>query len=412
MRLGLERIQALMERLGHPERAYPVIHVAGTNGKGSVAAMVTEALMASGLRVGLNISPDLGKINERVMINREPLSEDLWDAYGEEVEEAGRDMSDVPTFFEAVTALAFLAFQRQAVDVAVIEVGLGGRLDATNVVPSPLLAIITPVALDHMDRLGSTPAAIASEKAGILKPGTELVLAQQPFPEAREVIMKRAKALSIPVFEAAPRARMTAAGPVLTTDGGLRVSVPLQGVYQRANLDTAWMAIERLAARGWISHLNRAAAGLARVTWPGRFQVVSENPLIVVDGAHNLHGIDGLRATLEQDPWRKTRWHLLFGWLSDKPGQEMLQRLLPKVTDVVLTRVPGDRGIDPGVVLSEIPHQYRPVVAEPLQTAWHRVLARIDGPKDGVLVAGSLSLLMHLNQAGLLPYSSPIRVER
>ncbi len=402
MRPGLERIRALLERLGHPERRYPVIHVAGTNGKGSVAAMVTEALMAQGLTVGLNISPDLGQINERVMINRRPLNETLWDAYGEEVEAAGRDLEDVPTFFEAVTALAFLAFARESVDVAVVEVGLGGRLDATNIVQPPLLSIITPVAMDHMDRLGSTPAAIAREKAGILKPGTELVLAQQPFPEAREVVLGQAESLHVPVFEVKTRAKMSATGPVLRTSSGLTVSIPLQGAYQAANLDTAWTAIERLSTRGWVPRLDRAVERLRNLSWPGRFQMVSEEPLVVVDGAHNPHGIQGLTETLQLPPWRDKKWHLLFAWLSDKPGAAMLKELLPFVEDVVLTQVPSDRGVDPSAVIDMIPARYHACAIPDLGEAFRQALGRAVGEGDAILVAGSLSLLMHLNQQGLL----------
>lgn len=411
MRPGLERIGALLERLGHPERRYPVIHVAGTNGKGSVAAMVTEALMAQGFTVGLNISPDLGQINERVMINRRPLNETLWDAYGAEVEAAGQDLDDVPTFFEAVTALAFLAFARESVDVAVVEVGLGGRLDATNVVPPPLLSIITPVAMDHMDRLGSTPAVIAREKAGILKPGTELVLAQQPFPEAREVILDQAQSLHVPVFEAKTQAKMSAVGPMLMTSSGLSVSIPLRGAYQAANLDTAWTAIERLSTRGWVPRLDQAADGLRRLSWPGRFQIVSEEPLVVVDGAHNPHGIRGLTETLQLAPWRDKQWHLLFAWLSDKPGPAMLTELLPFVEDVVLTQVPSDRGVDPSVLVRTIPSPYQAQAVANLGEALQLTLSRSRGDRDAVLVTGSMSLLMHLNQEGLLQYSAEVRVD-
>lgn len=405
MRPGLDRIRSLMNRLGHPESQYPVVHVAGTNGKGSTAAMVTQALMAQGYRVGLNTSPDLGHINERVMINRQPLAESLWDEYGEEIEAVGREMVDVPTFFEAVTALAFLAFARQNVDIAVVEVGLGGRLDATNIIPAPLLSLITPVALDHMDRLGSTPALIAAEKAGILKAGTELVLAQQPFGDARQVILERARTLSVPVFEAMPRAVMTPGGPVLDTNQGWAVSVPLQGAYQATNLDTAWTAVERLAVRGWIPDLPGAAQAMGDLTWPGRFEVLSESPLIVVDGAHNLHGIEGLVDTLEREPWQQKRWHLLFAWLSDKPGQHMLNKLLPRVQDVVLTRVPGERGVNPQELAQSLDAAYKPVLRESLREAFGLALSRVQAEDDGLLVAGSLSLLMYLNQLGLLRQS-------
>lgn len=410
IRPGLERISALMERLGHPERQVPLIHVAGTNGKGSVSAMVTQALMSQGWRVGLTVSPDLGQINERVMIDRVPLDETLWDQWGAEVEEAGRDMEDVPTFFEAVTALAFLAFARSQVDIAVIEVGLGGRLDATNIIPAPILSIITPIALDHTDRLGPTVTAIAGEKAGILKAGSELVLARQTFPEAREVILTKAAALGVPVYEPAGRASMTPAGPELSTVDG-PVFVPLRGAYQTGNLETAWTAIKRLESGGWIPRVDEAIRSLRRVEWPGRFQVVSDDPLIVVDGAHNPHGIDGVAETLALAPWNQRRWHLLFGVLADKPGASMLQRLLPLVEDVVLTRIPGERGSDPVRLQSDVPDVKKPVVADSLTDAVRLARARVNGPDEALLVVGSLSLLMHLNQQGLFQYAPRLGVD-
>lgn len=411
MRPGLERIEALMERLGHPERAYPVIHIAGTNGKGSVAAMVTDALVSQGLRVGLNTSPDLGHINERVSINRVPLEESLWDRFGQEVEDAGRDLVDVPTFFEAVTALALLAFERVKVDVAVVEVGLGGRLDATNVVPPPLMTIITPIAMDHTDRLGHTIDAIAGEKAGVLKPGTELVLARQTFPEARTRIVAEAAKWSVPVFEPEVEARMTESGPALRTRDGRVVHVPLQGAYQTSNLETAWTAIERLAQRGYVPRLDLAVEALRTVHWPGRFQVVSENPLIVIDGAHNLHGIDGVAATLARAPWNRKRWHLVFGALSDKPAEDMLDRIAPMAADILLTRVPGERGRDLSDLVPRVAASHRVKVVDDPADAVLEAQKLLRAPEDALLVAGSLSLLMYLNQRGVFQYLPGLRVD-
>ncbi len=411
IRPGLERIEALMERLGHPERAYPVIHIAGTNGKGSVAAMVTDALVAQGLRVGLNTSPDLGQINERVSINRVPLEESLWDRFGQEVEEAGRNLSDVPSFFEAITALALLAFARLRVDVAVVEVGLGGRLDATNIVPPPLLTIITPIAMDHTDRLGHTIEAIAGEKAGVLKFGSELVLARQSFPAARTRIVAEAAKWSVPVFEPEVEAWMTETGPALRIREGREVRVPLQGAYQTGNLETAWTAIERLALKGYVPRLDLAIEALKTVHWPGRFQVVSESPLIVVDGAHNLHGIDGVVATLAREPWNRKRWHLVFGALSDKPAEDMLDLIAPLVGDVVLTRVPGERGRDLSSLAPRLASDHWVKAVDDPVNAVEEALRRMQRPDEALLVAGSLSLLMYLNQRGLFQYMPGIRVD-
>ncbi|CAB1129686.1 Dihydrofolate synthase [Candidatus Hydrogenisulfobacillus filiaventi] len=400
---GLERMQALMERLGHPERACPVIHVAGTNGKGSTVAMIAAALRGQGWRVGMTVSPDLGAINQRVQIGERPLEPRLWDLLGAEVEEAGAGLADVPSFFEAVTALAFLAFRRLAVDVAVVEVGLGGRWDATNVVPPPLLTVITPIAFDHMDRLGHTITAIAGEKAGILKPGSRLVLAGQPYPEAAAVVRARAAEAGVPVREAvAWPGGSDQEGTYLQFPDGSTVRVPLLGAYQLDNLRTAWTAVEELAAAGWADP-GRAREALSTVEWPGRFEVVSRDPLIVLDGAHNLHGAAGLARSLRQPPWAGRRWQLVFAALNDKPALAMATALAPLAAGVVVTRVPGERGTDPAAVAAglrergfTVPISVEP---DPLQ-AVARARERL-GPGEGLLVTGSLALMAGLKAQGL-----------
>jgi dihydrofolate synthase/folylpolyglutamate synthase len=311
----------------------------------------------------------------------------------ETIEVAGNRLSTPPTWFEAVTALAFLAFQRHAVDIAVVEVGMGGRWDATNVIPPPVLAVITPVAFDHMQYLGSTIEAIAGEKAGILKTGSELVLAQQPYPPARDRILAIARARDVPVTEVTPQAQITSLGPELRTDTGLTVRVPLVGAYQQSNLDTAWTAIERLFQRDWIHDLKRAASGLARVKWPGRFELVSEEPLVILDGAHNPHGIQGVVSTLAIPPWNQKAWHVVFGVMRDKAYAEMLALIAPRAQEITLTRVPTERGADP----SELMRMAREapltrVVADPVR-AVHEAVAVARERHQAVLVTGSLHLV-------------------
>lgn len=397
---GLERVAALLERLGNPQNAYPVVHVAGTNGKGSVAAMVAAALQAQRLTVGLYVSPDLGRITERVRIGPQAVDEMLWDELADEVERAGVGLAEVPSWFETVTALGFLAFKRVAVDVAVVEVGMGGRLDATNIVPPPLLAVVTPIAMDHMEFLGRTIEAIASEKAGIIKAGSELVLARQPFAAAREVIRRMAAARHVPVFEPHVQAAYFPDGVRLRADDGRDVYSPLLGVYQTINLETAWTAVERLAALGLIRDLETARQGIGSVRWPGRFQVLRENPWLVVDGAHNLHGVEGVAATLAAPPWNEHRWHVVFGVLADKAGDEMAAILARHASAITLTRVPGERGRDPrSLNLRPHPQLAVDVVDDPL-SAVRQAYARL-GSKDALLVTGSLGLLAHLNRGGL-----------
>lgn len=398
---GLSRIQALLDRLGHPETAYPVVHIAGTNGKGSVSAMIEAALRSQGLRVGWYISPDLGRVNERVMIDGAPLDERRWDDWAWAIEEAGRGLVEVPSWFETITALAFLAFRETPVDVAVVEVGLGGRLDATNVVPVPALAVITPVAFDHRRYLGNTIESIAAEKAGIIKAGGEVVLARQPYPKARQVILSAAQAVDATVWEAEPLAWVTPAGSRRTTASGRVVAVPLLGAYQAPNLDTAWAAIERLTTKGLIRDHDRVISALRSVYWPGRFQVVSMAPLVVVDGAHNPHGIAGVLDTLRVPPWNQRRWRVVFGVLADKDAAEMLALLVPHVTHLTLTRVPGERGSDPAALASALPRQASvTIVQDPLAAIRAEQAALAED--EALLVTGSLALMGWLKLHGVI----------
>jgi dihydrofolate synthase/folylpolyglutamate synthase len=396
----LARIEALLDRLNNPQEAFLVIHVAGTNGKGSVAAMITAALAAQGLRVGTYVSPDLGRPNERVLINQAPISEDLWDALAEEIEVAGQDISPAPTWFETVTALGFLAFQRMRVDAAVVEVGMGGRLDATNIVPSPKLTVITPIALDHIHFLGDTVEAIAAEKAGILKRGSELVLSRQPFSAAREVVCRIAERQGVPVFEPRAYAQPGPDGVRLIASDEKEVFAPLLGAYQTTNLETAWTAVERLWELGLIRDLDAARQGIGSVKWAGRFQVISQNPWVVVDGAHNLHGVEGLASTLSMAPWNACRWHIVFGVLADKAGDDMAEVLAGLAVRLTLTSVPGERGRDPRT-LAMAPRSGLTidVVADPAAAVRQARLGL--EPGEGLLVTGSLSLLAYLMTEGV-----------
>lgn len=396
---GLARIQALLERLGNPHLDYPIVHVAGTNGKGSVSAMVASALRSPGRSVGLYVSPDWGQVNQRVLINGMPIDEDLWDDLAYQIEKAGQGLVEMPTWFETVTALGFLAFSQQHVDIAVIEVGLGGRLDATNVAPASLVSVITPVAFDHRQYLGNTIEAIAGEKAGILKTGTELVLARQPFSSARAVILDRAGRLGVPVWETSREAVTTPQGAELRTPDGITVQVPLLGSYQAGNLDTAWTVVERLASRGLVDR-KEAATGIKRVFWPGRFQIVMEAPLVVVDGAHNMHGVQALVDTLKSPEWQNYRWRILFGVLSDKPGDDMVRLLAEVASHFTFTWVPGERGRDPQTLLEAASKVSTRIVADPITALFEERQALLG--HEALLVTGSLALVAHLTREAVI----------
>ncbi|HEY3758091.1 MAG TPA: folylpolyglutamate synthase/dihydrofolate synthase family protein [Opitutaceae bacterium] len=293
-RFGIDRMRALAAALGHPESAMPIVHVAGTNGKGSVSAMIESLLRASGLRVGLYTSPHLVRLGERVQVDRQALTEAEICAFVAELQPiadqlGAKDPLDHPSFFEFMTGMALLQFQRRRCDVAVVEVGLGGRLDATNIV-DPAVAVITSIGLDHCDLLGDTLGAIAAEKAGIIKPGRPVVMGRVP-PEAEEVIRGRAQQVGARVisvreeygenFENYPRTN-------------------LEGDYQRWNAATALLAVRKLKAPPVFS-AARTEAALQAVDWPGRWQRMSiGGRRVILDASHNPEGVTTLDANLKR----------------------------------------------------------------------------------------------------------------
>jgi dihydrofolate synthase/folylpolyglutamate synthase len=292
VKFGIDRMQRLAAALGHPERSYPVIHVAGTNGKGSVAAMLDAIFHAAGWRTGLYTSPHLVKLGERVQVDRRLLTEEEIVAYTNELGPfaaaiAADAPDEQPTFFEFMTAMAFLQFQRQQVDVGIIEVGMGGRLDATNVV-QPEIAVITSIGLDHCAELGHTLGNIAREKAGIIKPGRPVVLGRLP-PEAEQVIREIAASRRAPVHS------------VREKFGGVVKDYPatnLEGDYQRWNAATA-SVVARLMDPRWKLTETVLQAGLRRVNWPGRWQRtrLGGRP-VILDASHNPEGVQVLDQNL------------------------------------------------------------------------------------------------------------------
>ena len=292
VKVGIDRMRVLVEALGHPERRYPVIHVAGTNGKGSVSAMLDAILHAAGWRTGLYTSPHLVRLGERVQVDRQLLSEAEIVAYTNELRPLAEQPAlfsdeDHPSFFEFMTAMAFLQFARRRADVAIAEVGLGGRLDATNVV-EPELAVITSIGLDHCEVLGDRLDLIAAEKAGIIKPGRPLVLGRVPG-EAEEVIRRRAAQLGAPV---------TAVREAFGDELDRYPRTNLEGDYQRWNAATATLAARLLPARWGLTEAI-IARGLMRADWPGRWQRLRVGRrALILDASHNPEGAQVLDVNL------------------------------------------------------------------------------------------------------------------
>jgi dihydrofolate synthase/folylpolyglutamate synthase len=405
-KFDLENIRALAKRLGDPQQTYPSIHVAGTNGKGSTAAMLESILRAAGLRAGLYTSPHLERINERIRIAGHPISDEAFAAAFTRVraliEEllASGGLRAHPTYFECLTAMAFDHFARERVDAAVFEVGLGGRLDATNII-APEVAVITQIDFDHEAFLGHSIAEIAAEKAGILKPGVPVVSAAERS-EARAVIARRAAEQGCALLEVDSAYRVEnefsvggcfrAAISEVASRWGLDISLPLPGRFQLRNALTALAAARILSSRGFAIEDAAISRGLASVQWPGRLEKLQERPAVYLDGAHNPAGARELAAF-----WRENlegrRIHLVYGALRDKAVDEVAGILFPRATTVILTEPPTTRAISAQLV-AEMTDHLAPrveVAAEP-EDALDRAL-ELASPQDAVFVAGSLYLV-------------------
>lgn len=403
-RLSLAAVRALVERLDHPERALSVVHVAGSKGKGSTALLVECVLRAAGEKVGTFTSPHLERWTERFRIGGEPVAEsDLAGALEEirpHVEALRTDPSQPdPSFFDATTAAALLLFCEARVDRAVLEVGLGGRLDSTNLV-DPAVACITTIELEHTDRLGGTLAAIAREKAGIVKAGRPIVVGRLP-PEAATVVAARAAELGAPLAELGRDFFVEVLGEptlggaelrVRDADLDLDVFVPLAGRHQAENVAVALACTRRLGAHGAAELARAARVGLAQARLPGRIEVVGERPLRVVDAAHTERSAAALARTLAGVPRRRT--HLLLSVSADKRLEPILGHLLPLADAVVVTRAEPIRSRDPAELVRAIavaaPSLPVRAVADPSEAV--RVASEGLGPEDLLLVTGSVYL--------------------
>ena len=296
---GLTRTRTLLAALGDPHKKLQFVHVAGTNGKGSTAAMLASCLQAAGYRVGLYTSPFINRFNERIQINGQQIPDEALVALVEQVKPAADAMEDVPTEFEIITALGMLYFAQQQCDIVVLEVGLGGTLDSTNVIETPACAVITALGMDHVKELGPTLADIAAAKAGIIKPGCPVV-SYGGAPEADAVLRRVAAQQNAPLTEV-DFAKLQITGGDLDAvtfsfDGLDGVRLPLIGSYQPRNAALAITALRVLRQHGWNIPESAIRTGLEQVSWPGRFELLRHSPAFVLDGSHNAHG---MRATVQ-----------------------------------------------------------------------------------------------------------------
>lgn len=419
--VGLKRTEWLLAQLDHPEHRYPILHIAGTNGKGSTAACIAAILQAAGLRVGLYTTPHLHTFRERIQIDGRPIPEEQFAALTGELVPLNRRLAGVrpdwgeATAFEFSTVLAFLGFARVGVQVAVIEVGLGGRLDATNVV-LPEVSVITPVSLDHTHILGDTLTGIAAEKGGIIKSGRPVICGPQP-PEALTMLERLAADRASPFFVAGRDWRFsgTPEGFDLLGPWGhyrdLRLS--LIGPHQVENAATAVAACWMLGQRGLPVSEQAIRAGLAVVHWPGRLEVVRERPTIIVDGAHNVGGAEQLAAAIRAS-FRWRRLTLILGIGSGKDVEGIVQALAPIADHLIATASYHPRAVPPALiaaaaVFAGLRASTHVEDAETLDDALRRALAETES-EDLICVAGSLYLVAEAREA--LGLAEPAEFER
>ena len=393
-KLGLERIAAVLDALGRPQDRLRFVHVAGTNGKGSTCAMIDSALRTAGRRTGLFTSPHLAEPTERIQVDGRPISAERFAAAFERVHGAVEQLLSAgtidlhTTYFETVTAMALLVFAEEAVETVVLEVGLGGRLDATNVV-MPELCVITPIDFDHEAFLGRSLEAIAGEKAGILKAGVAAVFARQRS-EAAAVLDLRAAQLSIPVARTEAWSiddlEVDARGSrfLLSGELDLRIVCPLAGEHQVENAATAAVALTRLGISE--SEIHR---GIAQTTWPGRLECVSEHPEIILDGAHNPAGARALAAYIARF-YAGRRVRLIYGAMRDKAIDEIAEILFPHAQQVIVTAPRQARALSPESIRQVAVH-YDLRTAADLGEAL--AMVKDATAEDAIFITGSLFLV-------------------
>ena len=387
MRPGLERISAVLRALGNPEEQMPVVHVAGTNGKGSTAAFLSSIVAAGGYRVGLFTSPHLIHFTERMRINGADIAEDAVVRLAQRVIQAAPLET---TFFEIVTAMAFLHFAEEGVHLAIMESGMGGRLDATNSA-SGILSVITPISLDHCRYLGETVTDIAREKAGVIKPGRPVIVAAQDE-EALPVIAQRCAETASPCYLADvdfvsswEREGLDYRG-LHTRIAGMRPGIP--GRYQAVNAAVALCAAELLTGQGFALDAPELRRGIESARWPGRMERFGDAPGVILDGAHNASGAEALAEALADVP--HARLFLVMGAMGDKDVEGILAPLLP-LADSVYAVCPAVERALPSDKLASLCRERGAEAIDAGGVAAGLALAeRAAGPADLVLVCGSL----------------------
>ena len=402
-RPGLSRTEELLRRLGNPEKELRFVHVAGTNGKGSTCACIASVLKEAGYKVGFNLSPYILRFNERIQICGEEISDDDLAALVEEVRPHAEAMEDHPTEVELITALALLYFRRKNCDIVVLEVGLGGELDSTNVIPCPEVAVLTAMGMDHTQVLGNTMEQVARAKAGIVKTGGTVV-SYGGNAEADEVFRAVCKEKNARLIEAdhgrVQAIRFDLMDNVFSCEPYGELHLPLIGRYQLKNACVAITALEVLRERGWRISDEDIRKGFAAVRWPGRFELLRREPLFLLDGAHNPHGmaatVESLRAYFPEG-----NIHFLLGVMADKDVQTMAGMLASLAADFTAVRPDNDRAMSAAELGEALSALGKPVtVAESVEEGV-KIVSEKAGETGVACALGSLYFSGDVRQAVL-----------
>lgn len=405
-KLDLSRINEILKRLGNPQDSIKVIHVAGTNGKGSVSSMLTQILIEAGYKTALYTSPHLERYNERYKINNEEISNEELAKYIEKIKLYADEMDNEeigrPTVFEQLTAAAFLYFADQKVDYAVVEVGLGGRFDATNVVKNPVLSIITSISLDHTEFLGNTIEEIAFEKGGIIKEECPVVLYRQDkkiFDVISKLCIERNAELYYNSVSEIKTISSDINGNIISIKNDVfdieNIFLPLIGEYQLKNCETAVLAAYVLRKQGINISDENILKGIANTKWNGRMEVCSKEPLTIIDGAHNADGVYMLAESVKKY-FADRRIVLLMGVLGDKEYDKMASEIVPLVDIAVITEPDNDRALSAEGFKNIVGRYCSNVYSiEDIREAYNFALS-LTGKDDVLLCAGSLYLIGRL----------------
>lgn len=392
---GLSRTVELLEQVGNPHRKLKFVHITGTNGKGSTAAMVASVLTAAGLKTGLCTSPHLWTFHERFQVDGVPIPDEALGRIAEEVIAAGRGMKDPATEFELMTAVGLLYFLEAGCDIVVLEVGLGGRLDSTNVIPAPEAAVITNIGLEHTAQLGNTRALIAGEKAGIIKRGCEAVLYHQSR-EVEEVVERVCRELNVPLTLTAPEELKVLSsgleGQTFTYRDEGPYRIPLLGEHQRYNAAAALETLWVLRKRGWDIPETAVTEGLSKTVWPARMELVRRNPDVILDGGHNPQCMEALgKALRELYPEKKLIF--LTGVLADKDYPTMMGEILPLAREFYTITPDSERAMPAAELAAWL--EERGAKSTPcgsVREGIDRALAAA-GPEGAVCACGSLYMI-------------------